>query len=72
MEQTEGLQMIWITKKTHEASDSELATGTFADGLFPVLAAQELSTRATRTFRSSYGQDYSLASKRERTDLYVS
>jgi|GEM_PF-3901494 len=71
MGQAEGLRMIWITKKTHETGESEPATGTFADGLFPVLAAQELSSRAARTFRTSYGQDYSLARKRERPELQI-
>lgn len=71
MGQTEGELMIWITKKLHETGESEPATGTFADGLFPVLAAQELSSRAARTFRTSYGQDYSLARKRERPEPHI-
>lgn len=59
--------MIWMTRKNNDSADA--ATGTFADGLFPLLAAQELANWAPRTFRTSYGQDYSSARKRELPDL---
>jgi hypothetical protein len=61
--------MIWISKK-HSGITSEMdtATGTYPDGLFPLLAAKELAAHAERTFRHSYGKDHSLASKREQPE----
>ncbi|MCB5203266.1 hypothetical protein LH464_12375 [Neorhizobium sp. T786] len=42
-------------------SDNQLATGTYPDGLYPVLAAKELANERDRNFRESYARDYSLA-----------
>ena len=50
----------------YRAGDDDAATGTYADGLFPLLAAQELSSRDERTFRASYARDCSTVGK---TDL---
>ena len=63
--ETEGDKMIWISKKTAGAPESDPATGTYADGLFPALAARELEQGPERTFRHSYDQDYALARRRE-------
>jgi hypothetical protein len=48
---------------THPTSDNLPATGTYPDGLYPVLAAKELVDERDRTFRESYARDYSQARK---------
>lgn len=44
-------------------SDNQPATGTYPDGLFPVLAAKDLASERDRNFRDSYARDYSLGRK---------
>lgn len=63
--QSEGRLMIWMSRRFSGLAEGEAATGTYADGLFPLLAAQELANRGERTFRDSYARDYSLARKLE-------
>jgi hypothetical protein len=55
--------MIWKLLASFLSSDSQPATGTYPDGLFPVLAAKERAGESDRNFRASYGRDYSLARK---------
>ncbi|CAD7033253.1 hypothetical protein REJC140_03162 [Pseudorhizobium endolithicum] len=55
--------MIWKLLTSLLSSDSQPATGTYPDGLFPVLAAKDMANESDRNFRTSYGRDYSLARK---------
>ena len=42
------------------AGDNQLATGTYADGFYHVLAKRDLVHERDRNFRESYGRDYSI------------
>ena len=55
--------MSWKLLTSFLPGDSQPATGTYPDGLFPALAAQERAGEGARDFRTSYARDYSLARK---------
>ncbi len=59
--------MFWKVFESYFASDNQPATGTYADGLFPILAAKDLANERERNFRDSYARDYS--SGREMKEL---
>jgi hypothetical protein len=62
--------MIWNTKTSRDIRcQPDPATGTYADGLFPILAALELERDARRNFRQSYGRDYSAATESASLEL---
>ncbi len=54
--------IVWMMQKTANGSEPEMATGTYADGLFP-LTLKYPESRAERSFRDSYARDTRLAHK---------
>jgi hypothetical protein len=55
--------IVWMMQKTNNGSEVELATGTYADGLFP-MTLKYPDSRAERSFRDCYARDTRLAHKR--------
>lgn len=54
--------IVWMMQNTTTGPETELATGTYADGLFP-LTLRYPQGRAERSFRDSYARDTRLAHK---------
>lgn len=52
--------MIWKIFTEVLSGDNRLATGTYADGFYHVLARRDLVHERDRNFRESYGRDYSI------------
>lgn len=54
--------IVWMMQKTTKGQETEMATGTYADGLFP-LTLKYPQGRGERSFRDSYARDTRLAHK---------
>ncbi|MFN7102929.1 MAG: hypothetical protein ACK4N1_09915 [Pseudorhizobium sp.] len=53
---------IWAMQTSNHPADADMATGTYADGLFP-LTLKNLKNDDKRSFRDSYARDTHLMHK---------